>query len=483
VLLEETARCSLEQPRDLNQRINTFIAQPFCCITEPHQMLDFFLNRRSTQTCEGTTRRDFLRIGTLGLTGLSLPVLLQSEALAANKAGTKKSGGRAKSVVLVFLGGGISHHDSFDLKPEAPDDIRGKYASIDTVVPGLKIGEKLPLMAKVMDRLTLVRSGAHNNDHHETATNWVLSGRFGTPFGDYPAVGAVVAHEAGFSGTVPPYVSVPRNPSFTWELGKSAFLGGRYESFKAGDPNQANYRVQDLQPAGGVSAKQAERRETLLQTVDGLAKRVEGNDQIATYDEFHARAREMVLSSEARRAFAIDQESDKLRDRYGRNTAGQSMLLARRLIESGVRFVTVNYGGWDHHAKIFEGLDKKLPEFDRAVSALIEDMDTRGVLDDTLLVVMGEFGRTPKINKDAGRDHWGQAGSILFAGAGTKRGFVLGKTDKQGAFTTQRPVSPADVAYTILDSLGIDPRKQLRAPDGRPIEILDQGETVKELFE
>jgi uncharacterized protein (DUF1501 family) len=191
----------------------------------------------------------------------------------------------------------------------------------------------------------------------------------------------------------------------------------------------------------------------------------------------------MVLGSEARAAFAIDREPDRLRDRYGRTTAGQSMLLARRLVESGVRFVTVNYAGWDHHAKIFESLDKKLPEFDRAVSALVEDMDARGTFENTLLVVMGEFGRTPKVNKDAGRDHWGQAASLLFAGAGVKPGLMLGKTDKHGAYTTQRPVSPADVAFTILDSLGIDPRKHLHAPDGRPIEILDQGETVKELFE
>ncbi|HVL16236.1 MAG TPA: DUF1501 domain-containing protein [Gemmata sp.] len=437
-------------------------------------MLDVVLSNRSTRDCTGTSRRDFLRVGSLGLAGLSLPGLLRAES------GGRKSAARAKSVVLVFLGGGLSHHDSFDPKPEAPDDVRGKYTTIDTAVPGLRIGEKLPMMAKVMDRLTLVRSGAHNNDHHETATNWVLSGRFGTPFGDYPAVGAVVAHETGFSGTVPPYVAVPRNPSFTWELGKSAFLGGRYESFKAGDPNQANYRVQDLQV--DVSAEKAARRESLLRAVDGLAKRVQGNDAVATYDEFHARAREMVLSAEARHAFAIDREPDKLRDRYGRTTAGQSLLLARRLVEGGVRFVTVNYAGWDHHANIFPGLDKKLPEFDRAVSALIEDMDTRGTLDDTLVVVMGEFGRTPKFNKDAGRDHWGQAASLLFAGAGVRRGFVLGKTDKHGAYTTQRPVSPADVAYTILDSLGIDPRKQLRTPDGRPLEILDQGDAVKELF-
>ena len=444
-------------------------------------MLDVVLNNQPHTVYCGPSRRDFVRAGALA--GLSLPALLRAEAIAASKqGGSLAKGARAKSVVLVYLGGGLSHHDSFDPKPEAPEDIKGKYGTTETVVPGLRISDKLPLMAKVMNKIALVRSGAHNTDHHETATNWVLSGRFGTPFGDYPAIGAVVAHETGFTGALPPYVAVPRNPSFTWELGKSAFLGGRYESFKAGDPNQADYKVQDL-TAGGVGAKQAARRDTLLKAVDGLAKRVEGNDQIATYDEFHARAREMVLSTEARTAFAIDRETEKVRDRYGRNSAGQSMLLARRLVESGVRFVTVNYGGWDHHAKIFESLDKKLPEFDRAVSALVEDMHVRGVFENTLLVVMGEFGRGPKINKDAGRDHWGPAASLLFAGAGVKPGFVLGKTDKQGAYTTQRPVSPADVAFTILDAVGIDPRKQLVAPDGRPIEILDQGDAVKELFE
>jgi uncharacterized protein (DUF1501 family) len=443
-------------------------------------MLDVVLNRHARTNCAGRSRRDFLRAGALA--GLSLPALLRAEAAAAgSKNGSLSKHARAKSVVLVFLGGGLSHHDTFDPKPDATDDVRGKYSQIDTVVSGLRVSERLPMMAQVMNKVALVRSGAHNNDHHETATNWVLSGRFGTPFGDYPAVGAVVAHETGFSGTLPPYVAVPRNPSFTWELGKSAFLGGRFESFKAGDPSTANYKVQDL-TANDADAKKAARRDSLLKAVDGLAKRVEGNDQIATYDEFHTRAREMVLSTEARTAFAIDRESDKLRDRYGRNTAGQSMLLARRLVESGVRFVTVNYGGWDHHGKIFEGLDKKLPEFDQAVSALVEDMSARGTFENTLLVVMGEFGRTPKINKDAGRDHWGQAASLLFAGAGVKPGLVLGKTDKQGAFTTQRPVSPADVAYTILDSLGIDPRKHLHTPDGRPLEILDQGDAVKELF-
>jgi hypothetical protein len=439
-------------------------------------MLDIVLGHRGNARCDGVSRRDFLRIGALGGLSLTLPGLLRSQALAR-----AKNGARAKSVLLVYLGGGLSHHDSFDPKPDAPPEVRGKYKPIDTCVPGLRITEMLPHMAKVMNRLTLVRSGAHNNDHHETATNWVLCGRFGSAFGDYPAIGAVVAHELGFSGKLPPYVAIPRNPSFTWELGKSAFLGGRYESFKTGDPNAAGFKVQDVSPFETLTAKRAQRRQTLLQAVDGLASQVEGNDQITTYDEFHQRAAAMILSSEARGAFAIEKESDKLRDRYGRNTFGQSCLLARRLVE-GVRFITVNNGGWDHHAKIWDGLGHRLPEFDRGFSALLEDMHERGLLAETLVLVFGEFGRTPKINKDVGRDHWGPAASLLFAGAGVRGGQVLGATDKQGAYVTRRPVAPADVACTVYEALGIDPRKALVTPDGRPVEILDTGEPVKELY-
>ncbi len=427
------------------------------------------------------SRRNFLRVGALSTLGISLPGLLQCQAQAAadETSGSKR---RAKSVILVYLGGGMSHHDTFDPKPEAMEEIRGQYSSIKTNVNGLSISEMLPHMSQAMDKVCLVRSGTHNNDHHETATNWVMSGRFGSAFGDWPAIGAVAAHESGFPGTLPPYVAVPKNPAFTWELGRSAFLGGRYESFKAGDPNEAGYRVRDVAQAEPLSDLRVARRQTLLAAVDDLARGIEGNDQLAAYDQFQKRATEMVLSGEARDAFAIDKEDDKLRERYGRTTFGQSCLLARRLVERGVTFVTVNSGGWDHHGKIFEGLNRMLPDFDRGFSALVEDMHSRGLMENTLVVAMGEFGRSPKINKDAGRDHWAPAASMLFAGAGVQTGKVVGATDKEGGHAIDTPVRPADVAFTILSSLGINPRKHLHTADGRPVEILDEGKLIEALY-
>ena len=437
-------------------------------------MLDISLSSHRSRLCSGVSRRDFLRIGALAPIGLSL-----SQLLAAEKVGTNA---RAKSVILVYLGGGISHHDTFDPKPDAVEEIRGKYKAISTSVPGLQITEMLPNIAQIMHKVTLVRSGSHENDHHETATNWVLSGRFGSAFGDHPAIGAVVAHETGFQGVVPPYVAVPKNPAFTWELGKSVWLGGRCESFKCGNPSDKEFRVRDLAQPANATAQMLERRRTLLEAVDTLQTHVHENDQIATYDEFAHKAADMVLSPQAQSAFDIAKESDQLRDEYGRSEFGQSLLMARRLAESGVRFVTVNYGGWDHHDKIFESLDKKLPEFDKAFARFIRDMDERGVLKDTLVACFGEFGRTPKVNKKAGRDHWGRAGSMIFAGAGVAGGKVIGSTDKNGAYVTDRPVRPADVAWTIYDALGIDANKELMTPEGRPTQILNEGAPVRELY-
>ena len=446
-------------------------------------MIHISLSSKRTALCNGASRRDFLRVGALMPFGLSLSGFLSMQrAVAAEKPTVARPSPRAKSVILVFLGGGLSHHDSFDMKPLAVEEIRGKYKSIPSNVTGLHVCELLPRMAKTMDKVCLVRSGTHENDHHETATNWVLSGRFGSPFGDYPAMGAVVAHETGFSGLVPPYVAVPRNPAFTWELGKSSYLGGRFESFKCGDPNAKDFRVRDLSASEPMAPAMIERRKRLLDAVDTLASRIKGNDQVATYDEFHHKAADMVLSPQAQAAFDLDKETTRVRDDYGRTEFGQSCLMARRLVEGGVKFVTVNFGGWDHHAKIFESLDKKLPVFDQGLAGLIQDLHQRGTLSETLVLVMGEFGRTPKVNKDAGRDHWGRAGSMLFAGAGVQGGKVIGATDRDGAFVTERPVRPADVCCTVYESLGINPRLELHTPEGRPVMALDEGAAVNELF-
>jgi Protein of unknown function (DUF1501) len=444
-------------------------------------MLDIFLGRQRAR-CDGVSRRDFLRVGAVAGLGLTLPRLLEAQARANEPPTRSHAGPRARSVILVYLGGGLSHHDSFDLKPDAPAEIRGIYRPIASNVPGTWIGELLPRMSRIMDRVALVRSGAHNNDHHETATNWAMSGRFGSPFGDFPAIGAVVSHQLGFRGVLPPYVAVPRNPSFTWELGKSAFLGGRYESFRTGDPNQQNFRVEEIPSGEAITAQAAQRRQGLLQAIDNLARDVQENDQLQTFGEFQQRATDLILSHEARNAFLMDHETPAARDRYGRTTFGQSCLLARRLVERDVRFVTVNYGGWDHHAQIWNNLNRKLPEFDQGFSALIEDLDQRGLLASTLVVCMGEFGRTPRINNETGRDHWGPAASLLFAGAEVHGGLVLGQTDRIGAFTTRRPVSPENVAYTIYESVGVDPHRWLMHPEGRPVQILDHGESVHELF-
>nr|WP_295663401.1 DUF1501 domain-containing protein [Polymorphobacter sp.] len=426
--------------------------------------------------CDGVSRRDFIQVG--GLTALALPTLLRSEARAASVA----QPATARSVILVYLGGGLSHHDSFDPKPDAPAEVRGQYGTRPTKLPGIRFGDKLERLAARNDRFSLLRSGTHGNDHHETATNWVMSGRLGSAFGDYPAIGAVVSHELGYRGPMPPYFAVPRNPSFTWELGRSAFLGGRFESFKTGDPNDGGFRVQDVSTPAGDTQRSIDRRQTLRQAVDGLARQVDTDDQLRTLDEFQRRAVDLVLSPEARRAFDIAREDPRLRDRYGRNTTGQSCLLARRLVESGVRFVTVNSGGWDHHAKIFPSLDRRLPELDLALSALIDDLESRGLLESTLVVAMGEFGRSPKVNKEAGRDHWGHVASLVWAGGGVQPGRVIGQSDDQGGYVSDRPARPADVAATIYKAVGVNPLNNLLTPENRPVAILDEGSPITELF-
>jgi len=435
--------------------------------------------------CNGTTRRDFLRIGGLSVLGLSLADLLRAEAAQAGTASTGNSGrGKAKNVLLIYLGGGQTHHDTFDPKPEAPQEIRGKYGVIPTKLPGIRFSDQMPELAQCNDLFTLVRSQVAGSDHHETAAQWMLTGNYGTAQGgDYPAIGAVVAHQTKPLNTLPPYVAIPRNHSFTWELGKAAWLGEQYESFKTGDPSQANWKVTNLALQQDVNVDRLGRRRALLDAVDGLARRVEGSADLASMDSFYQRAAQMVLSEEARSAFDLSRESDKTKEAYGKTERwGMQALLARRLIEANTRFVLLQYSAWDHHAKIFESCDKMLKPFDKAVAALLRDMKQRGLLEETLVAMYGDFGRTSKINKDAGRDHWAHAGSMIFTGAGVRPGAVIGATDEKGEYVTERPVRPHQVAATLYNALGVDFHKELLTPQGRPVPILSDAEPIHELY-
>jgi uncharacterized protein (DUF1501 family) len=432
--------------------------------------------------CDGVTRRDFLRVGALSVMGLSLSDLLRQEAAQAAVAVGNKA--RARNVLVIFLGGGITHHDTFDPKPEAPEEIRGKYGVIPTKLAGIRYTDQMPQLASCNDLYTLVRSQTVGSDHHETAAQWMLTGNYGVmQGGDYPSIGAVVHHETKPLNALPQYVAIPRNHSFTWELGKAAWLGEQDESFKAGDPSRGDWKVPNLALQPDVNVARLNRRKTLLQCVDSLAKRIEGSPDLQSMDTFYQQASRMVLSPQARAAFDLSKETDPTKERYGKTDRwGMQALLARRLIEADVRFVFLQYSAWDHHAKIFDSCDKMLRPFDQAVATLLRDMQERGLLEHTLVAMFGEFGRTAKINKDGGRDHWGQAGSMLFAGAGVRGGQVVGATDERGETVLDRPVHPPEVAATIYHALGIDYRKSLMTPQGRPVSILPDTEPIRELW-
>lgn len=443
-------------------------------------MLDVKTGDGSVQ-CDGVSRRSFVRLGALSVLGLTLPDLLRVEA--AQAAEKVANNARAKNVLLIYLGGGLTHHDTFDPKPDAPQEIRGKYGVIPTGIAGIKFSEKMPELAKCTDIFALCRSQVTGSDHHETAAQWMLTGNYGVmQGGDYPSIGSVVTHETSPLNTLPPYVAVPKNHSFTWELGKAAWLGERYESFKTNNPSDANWKVPNLALLADVPQDRLNRREGMLKSIDTLARKVDASDQLASMDTFYQRAAQMLLASEARQAFDLSRETDKVRDAYGRDVWGAQALLSRRLIESGVRFVLLGQGGWDMHGNIFPACDTSLPRLDHSIATLLKDMRDRGLLKDTLVAMYGDFGRTSKINKDNGRDHWGNAGVMLFAGAGVRGGQVIGTTDERGEYVTERPIRPPEVAATIYSALGIDYDKALVTPQGRPVRILPECEPIKELW-
>lgn len=431
-------------------------------------------------------RRDMLRIGGTGLLGgLSLPALLQLQAEAALPAAP-----RARSCIFFMLEGGPSHIDMWDLKPNAPQEIRGPFQPISTVVPGTQISELLPLSAGIVDRLTILRSHSHKDNAHQTGRHWVLTGyppsfadgqAKGVPFNElYPSIGSIVSRELGPRGAVPPYIELP-NPLGP---GGPGFYGARYAPFTIdNDPVQADFRVPDLEIPPGISREQFERRQRLLRQAEKLGRSEQASGGAATLGEYYSRAVDLVTAPEARRAFDLQAESAEMRERYGFSSIGQCALMARRLVEAGCRFIGIDHGSWDTHFDNFSSHEKTLvPPTDRALTALITDLDDRGLLDETLVVMMGEMGRTPRINKDAGRDHWSQCQTVILAGGGIRRGVVVGASDETASYPTTQPYGIQDLLRTVFHLLGVDADQVHHTPTGRPVPIVNGGHRIDEVL-
>ncbi len=425
------------------------------------------------------SRRGFLHVGLLGGLGLTLADYLRMEAAADQKFFESKEG-TAKSVIFVFLPGGISHQESFDPKPYAPIEYRGPLKSIATNVPGVEIGELWTQTAQVADKLAICRSMTHGEAAHERGTHNMFTGYRPSPALSYPSIGSVVSHEFGPRNNLPPYVFIPNQPN---EYAGTGYLSSSYAGFSLGaDPANGNFQVRDLSLPGGVDDARFASRRKVLDAVNDHFRSKEQADALDAVDTFYQRAYSMISSEKAREAFDINKEDNAVRDEYGRNAAGARLLLARRLVEAGVRFVTTIYGSWDLHDGIEAGTRNQVPAFDQAFATLIRDLDRRGLLDSTLVCVASEFGRTPKINNTAGRDHWPKVFSIVMAGGGIKRGIVYGSSDSIASEPVDHPLTVADWATTLYHCMGIVAEKELMAPGDRPIEIVDGGQVRKELL-
>ncbi len=426
------------------------------------------------------SRRNLLTIGAVGGIGLTLTDFFRIKTAQADQKHYVSKEGKAKSVIYIFLPGGMAQQESFDPKPYAPLEYRGPMGSIDTKISGVRINELFKKTAKVTDKIAIIRSMTHGEAAHERGVHNMHTGYRPSPALTYPSMGSVVSHEFGPRNNLPPYVVIPNQ---TNPYQGTGYLSSSFAGFSLGaDPSQKGFKVRDLELPGGVDTNRFAKRRKLLDVVNGHFREKEKSDSLDSLDTFYNRAYSLISSKEAREAFDIEKEDPKIRDKYGRNTAGARMLLARRLVESGVRFVTMTYGGWDHHDSIDRNMKAQVPSFDQAYAALIEDLAQRGLLDSTLVVVSSEFGRTPKINQTSGRDHWPKVFSSLMAGGGIKGGQVYGSSNATASEPEENPLSVQDWATTIYSCLGITADKELMAPGARPIEIVDGGKVVKELL-
>ena len=428
---------------------------------------------KKEHTLFNQNRRNFLSVGFLSTLGISLNDVLALQSVSDRPA-------KAKSVINIFLPGGMSHHESWDPKIYAPIEYRGPLGNVKTVIPGVHFSENLSMTAKIADKITVVRSMTHGEAAHERGTHNMMTGYKPSPAITYPSFGSVVSHELGSRNNIPPYILIPSQPT---EFAGTGYLSKMYSGFSLNaDPANSGYRVQDLSFPIGVDNHRFNSRKSMLEAVNQHFSSIGSDDKMAATDSFYQKAYNLISSDSAKNSFDIEKESSQMRDFYGRNQAGQRLLLARRLVEAGTRFVTVTYGGWDMHDGIANGMKNQLPNFDKAFSALITDLDNKGMLDETLVMVTSEFGRTPKINATAGRDHWPSVYSIVLAGGGIKRGYVHGSSDAQGAQPESNPLTVENLSATVYSLLGIDPDKRIMTADSRPISIVYNGHVEKDLL-
>jgi len=437
--------------------------------------------------CSGMRRRDFLQVGLGGMLGLGMADALRLQAKSA--AAGVPTPGRPVNCILIWLDGGPSHYETFDPKPDAPSEIRGSFQTIPTAVPGVRFSEAVPELAKIADRFTVVRSITHKDPNHGGGNHYLMTGSptpvpvaCGAFVTFHPSFGSVVSWKRGQREGLPPYVSMP---SVTRSGGPN-FLGGKHAPFVIdGSPNSAGFKVRDVVLPPDISEGRAAHRRALRSALDGMKRHADklADDPAVTFDQYLQQGVDLVLSSKAQAAFDLSREEDKVRTAYGRNDFAQRLLMARRLVEVGVSWVTVNYGGWDHHTKLFDAYKgDHVKNMDRGVAALLRDLDERGLLDSTLVVLLGEFGRTPKVNKDAGRDHWPHAMSVLMAGAGCPRGAIVGATDAKGYAASENVYRPEDFAASVYWKMGIDPNEVLHTNTGRPVQLVNNGRRIRELF-
>ena len=420
-----------------------------------------------------------MHVGVCGAIGLTLSDYFKIKAQADMKQYATVEG-KAKSIIHIFLPGGMAQQESWDPKPFAPPEYRGPLSHINTNVDGIQIGELWKNTAQVADKLVFVRAMTHGEAAHERGVHNMFTGYRPSPALQYPSFGSVISHEFGSRNNLPPYICVPNQPN---EFAGSGYLGSAYGPFSLGaDPAQGNFKVRDLASPDNMSEGRFNRRRSLLTSVDSHFKALEKSDSLDAMDTFYQDAYKLVSSQQAREAFALEKETDALKDEYGRNDAGQRLLMARRLVEAGVRFVSVTYGGWDHHDNVKGAMSGQVPKFDQAFARLIRDLSDRGLLDSTMVMVTSEFGRTPKINNTAGRDHWPKVFSIVMAGGGLKKGMVYGSSDALAAEPENDPMTVENLATTVYHQLGINADKELMAPGGRPIEIVDGGKVVNEII-